>query len=59
MDKDDKLTLEVLVHFVDRDGRRIKPSCNRIQIPLQVTDITKAESVMIPMGFMHSMMGRF
>ena len=54
---DDKLTLEVLIHFVDKDGRRIKPNSNRTRIPLQVSDITKAESVIIPMRFMDSIVG--
>ncbi|KAA6343127.1 hypothetical protein EZS27_009193 [termite gut metagenome] len=47
----ENLTLEVLVHFTDKDGKRIKPSCNRIRIPLQVSDITGEESAMITMFF--------
>ena len=45
--EDDKLTLEVLVHFVDKNGKRIKPSCNRIMIPLQVSEINNTERVML------------
>ena len=46
---DDKLTLEVLVHFVDKNSKRIQPVCNRIQIPLQVESINKDENTMVTM----------
>ena len=55
---DDKLALEVLVHFVDKNGKRIQPVCNRIQIPLQVTSISKEENAMITMIFNNAICSR-
>ena len=43
--KDDNLTLEVLIHFMDSKGNRIKPMSNRIEIPLKVSDVTTEECI--------------
>lgn len=49
----DNLSLEILVHFVDKDGKRIKPSSNRILLPLQVEEITDKERVMLPLALLN------
>ena len=46
---DNRLALEVIVHFVDKTGNRIKPMSNRIQIPLQVSEIENGDRVMMTM----------
>ena len=38
---EDNLTLEVIINFRDKDGNRQSPVCNRINIPLQVSEISK------------------
>jgi hypothetical protein len=38
-----KLNMEILVHILDQDGKRTKPSLNRIVIPLQVDEVTPKE----------------
>ena len=45
----ENLTLEVVFHFVDKDGNRIRATGNRITIKLQVKEITFEESMMFPM----------
>lgn len=46
--KADNYSIEILVHFVDQNGKRIKPSSNRIILPLQVSDITEDEKNNFP-----------
>lgn len=53
-DNRENLRLEVLVHFLDKDGNRIKPSCNRTLIPLQVKEINQTERVMLPMFLLNA-----
>jgi hypothetical protein len=44
------LSLEILIHLVDSDGKRNSPSCNRITIPLQVKEITPLQSITLPLA---------
>lgn len=41
--------LEILIHFIDKAGKRTPLSCNRILFPLQVKEVEQEESVMIPL----------
>lgn len=52
--ENNNLTMEVLVHFTDKNGKRIKPSSNRIQIPMQVSEINKTEFTMVTMTLMNA-----
>ena len=44
----DNYSIEILVHFVDKDDRRIKPSSNRIMLTLQVSEVTEYEKNNLP-----------
>ena len=39
--KTNRLTLEVIINFRDEEENRQSPVCNRINIPLQVSEISK------------------
>ena len=48
-DDPENLSLEIIFNFVDKNGNRTRPQCNRITVKLQVNEITQTESVMFPM----------